>query len=141
MAKIDIKVTGLRQLERNLKQLPIKIAGNVLRQTVNAAATPMLKAAREKAPDDPRTKDDLKRGLTKGSRLDRNKFQASAGVRIKSKSPARFYWHLQEFGASHHAAQPFLRPAFDEKARESIRVFKKQMGQRIEKEARKLPKR
>jgi HK97 gp10 family phage protein len=44
-----------------------------------------------------------------------------------------FYWRFQEFGTQHHAAQPFMGPAFDANASRAIDIFKARLKTRIDK--------
>lgn len=45
------------------------------------------------------------------------------GVRIKAGSKAAFYSHMVEFGTRTAAAQPFMRPAVDEKRGTLTRII------------------
>lgn len=49
-----------------------------------------------------------------------------------------FYGSLQEFGTSHHKAQPFMRPAWDEKQDEALEIIKRELGGEIMKAAKRL---
>jgi HK97 gp10 family phage protein len=44
-----------------------------------------------------------------------------------------FYWRFQEFGTRHHAAQPFMGPAFDANSARAIDIFKARLKVRIDK--------
>lgn len=45
----------------------------------------------------------------------------------------QFHAHLQEFGTVHHAPQPFMRPAFEEKKGEALDIIKRDLKAEIDK--------
>ena len=47
---IDIKVTGLAELQKVLDTLPEKIERNILRGALNAGAKPLLNVAKQNCP-------------------------------------------------------------------------------------------
>jgi hypothetical protein len=52
MAKPKMELIGQRELERTFKTLGERVQRKVARQAINAAATPVVKAARSKAPEE-----------------------------------------------------------------------------------------
>lgn len=116
-----VKVEGLRDLERALAELDKHTTRRtVARTTLRKAGEVTATAAARMAPDDPQTTDDLKANIKVGTRLTRR--QARLQRRFKDKETVEAYvgvtdqvnayGHLQEFGTVHHAAQPFMRPAW-----------------------------
>jgi HK97 gp10 family phage protein len=145
-----ISITGLSDLEKRLRELPDRLAKNVMRGAVRAGAVVIQKEARQKciAGKDAHY-------LGKGSKkvLIQPGELKKKGIKVRS-APRKFsdfvitywvyvskkYWHWKflEFGTVKMSAKPFLRPAFDtqkEKATEAIRDY---MAARIEKELAKI---
>lgn len=50
----------------------------------------------------------------------------------------QFHGTLQEFGTSHSKAQPFMRPAWDEKQDEALGIIKRDLGSEIMKAANRV---
>lgn len=146
--RTSITLKGAKDLERVLKALPEKMAQRALFSGLNFASKPML--------------DEMKRlvhvraggaiksftggkgrrpGLLKAS-LRRRRAKSSGGGKttatIEVGSFGVFYAHLEEYGTKHSPAHPFIRPAFDKHARETIDRMGTQLGKRVEKEAEKL---
>jgi hypothetical protein len=64
VGRVDIKVTGLREIEAALKELGVQAANRIARSALNKSATPIVRRARELAPqpdsnDDPYAPPDL----------------------------------------------------------------------------------
>lgn len=134
------------QLEKNLGELVAKVERQGMREAARKAATPMLQAARAKAPVRTGT---LKKSLAvkvktfkrgKDSTVmaiigpDRNVVSEAGDKPVK-------YAHLVELGTQHSAAKPFLRPAFDETKDQSIKVYADSLKPAIERVARRVNKR
>lgn len=68
----------------------------------------------------------------------------SKGVKRKFKGAGRdnpddpYYWAVWEFGNQVNNSRPFLRPAFDRKKEEALRVMIDKLGKEIAKAAKKL---
>jgi HK97 gp10 family phage protein len=62
--------------------------------------------------------------------------RAQRQQRVRDRRKASRYAHLIEYGSSRQAAQPFLRPALDEKSHEVIQVMADAMRSGIEREVR-----
>lgn len=137
---MEIKITGLEQIEANFRRLadPRALDRNVGR-SARVAMTPVLKAAEALVPVD---EGDLQRSLVISNRKNR---AGNRSVRVgpdtktvvraddsgvidlsKKKRPAN-YAHLVELGTKDAAAKPFLRPAFDAYADGIPRVFSDEM--------------
>lgn len=138
-----VKIEGLKELDRALKELPLKIQGNILRGAVRAGAQVIRKDAMARAPVD---KGKLKRNIRiQRSRKSTNTSEkATVGVRARGKKddPSNaYYWKFVELGTSKMAAHPFLRPAFEAMKMKAVEAIRTYLGSRIESEAAKLGKR
>lgn len=156
-----MKVDGLRKLDDALKALPLKARGPILRGALNAAADPMLRAARRGARRSAKIKKTRDKIVKKASNPRRkNNFTAEVLIGFTKKA---WYLRLIETGTSSHKirirkssiltdgstffgkevdhpgiiARPFLRPAYDEEHEKFIRLFKEEMRRRITKRAAK----
>ena len=150
----SVEVRGLKELNEALRQLPDRIARNVLRGATSAGAAVIRKEAKVKAPvytgqvsaghPPPGT---LRRAVYQKqirelSSLVKQTFYV--GVRVgrnaSKKGLDAFYWRFIEFGTSKQPARPFLRPAFETKKLEAIAAIKQYLTDRIPKEVDKLKK-
>ena len=141
-----LSLTGDRDLERNLRTLGARLAKKVLKQAVNAAATPVLKTARAKVS---RESGLLAKALAKKTRMNSRRGTASARVGAKTGVQGEFdgktrvpanYAHLVELGhvdenGQHVPAKPFLRPAADENAAKAAGIMSDKLAAGIVKEA------
>lgn len=150
----QLNIAGLSELRAALRELPDRIARNVLRGAVNAGATVIRAEARVRAPvytgevaDGHPPPGTLKRAIYQKqinelSSLTNQVF--FVGVRHGKKyrkqgkkgdkSQDAYYWRWVEFGTSTMSARPFLRPAFEAKKLEAVEAMKKYMIERIPKE-------
>jgi HK97 gp10 family phage protein len=117
-------VTGSAQLEAKLKQLDAAVSSEVMAHALLAGALVIEAAAKEKAPVDTGT---LKRSISVAvaQTLDSGSLYADIGTDV-------FYAPFQEFGTRFMRAQPYLRPAFDEKKGEAQNVIRDAIKQLIE---------
>jgi HK97 gp10 family phage protein len=71
----------------------------------------------------------------KGYRRSQSLFDAAKGnrgtIRFRYPGTSPGYWWWVEFGTSRMKARPFMRPAFDAKATESIEAFKRAVKQEL----------
>ena len=138
--KTSIKVEGLKELEDALLELPKSVQGNVLKRAAVAAAADFADHASRLAPKDTgELKTEIKVAKPKiinpgtaafasAMKEGASRAEAAAAARaanraaggkgravITSVGPTRaaFYGLFQEFGTAHHAAQPYMRPAWD----------------------------
>lgn len=154
-----LKVSGLKELDEALGELSEATARNVLKRALARAAEPVLEEAKRRAPV---RSGDLKRGLhirtalinTVGNREFSQAMRAGLGkaAAVKAMRDARreapgtgsfaeVYVQtgqhpqavFQEFGTSHHEAQPFLGPALDAKGAEAIGIVAGALSDEIEK--------
>lgn len=144
-------IDGLDDLTKGLKTLGGKVERKVLRQAVNASATPVLKSAKQHVAEDSEDTGALGRSLIKKVQTSKDKQTVTAIVGPSRdaeeivdevlKRPAR-YAHLVENGwiddaGNHHPAQPFLRPAMDENRDKSTSIIKGKLVAGIVREAQK----
>jgi HK97 gp10 family phage protein len=150
-----IRVDGLAELERRLQQLEPKIARRYGYRATAAGAAVIRDEARRQAVfvhgfseglirknimqfrprrgRDRRMAAEIDVGVRlKGSRkkrraLGRQMRRKGAGGSERSAFPA-YYWFMVEFGTAKMAAQPFLRPAFEQKKHEAVQVVAATLG-------------
>lgn len=162
MAKVEtVRIEGLAELDRALRELPQRIANRGLRTSVYAGAKVIRDEARERAPEaaqalGPRQQPPgtLKRSvimkhireLSGGGRqtfyvlVRHGKKYRNQGKRGKLSQDA-WYWHFVEFGTRKMSARPFMRPALEARRREAVDAIKERLAQRIEIEAKALNRR
>lgn len=112
------KVTGFKELNAALKELPRATAKRVARKVMIEALKPMASDMRDRAP---KNEGDLQEGITVGTKLTRS--QKSFGFNGGRKSPSMLVVHagpgphpqaiLQELGTYKEPAQAFVAPAWD----------------------------
>lgn len=122
-------------LLKALKKFPDNIQKNVIVGATRAATKPIVTAARNNVPVDT---GNLKKsiGVIKRKSRDKTKIRFSVTPRKGGKNDG-FYSHMVEFGTSKMAAQPFMRPAFENQDEESITAAKEYLAKRIDKEVQK----
>lgn len=107
---------GGQELQKALEQLPARVSKRFQLEALEHAAEPMRRAMELKAPvgpDRPHLRDTMTISRVRGHDV------KEAAVAV---GPAKsgYYGSFQEFGTAHHAPQPFVRPAFAEKAQEAM---------------------
>lgn len=139
MGKTFVRVEGLRELEKNLKELPRATAINVMKRVLIQAGEPIRAAAAAMAPVDTGT---LQSRIDIGSKLTRrqrrvtkreSKVEVYIGVRGQLPSG-----HFQEFGTVHDKPQPFMRPAWDANDTGALETIKTLTWAEIKKAAERL---
>jgi HK97 gp10 family phage protein len=153
-----VKVEGLAELAKALRELPDRVAKNGLRVSVYAGAKVIRDEARLRAPKateslgpnqpPPGT---LKRSvimkqIPELSSLTRQTFFVTVrhGKKYRKQgkkgnlSQDAWYWRFVEFGTPKMRARPFLRPALEAKRREAVQAMKDRLSERIELEAKNL---
>lgn len=138
---MQVKIEGLRELERALVELPKTTARNTLRRVLISASRDVEHDMEAGAPVDtgytsrsvatsptlnPRQRREI-------AREDRNDF---AVIYIGSRRGSAA--HLQEFGTVSQAAQPYMRPAWDSNKAKVLENIKRDLGDEIEKSAARL---
>lgn len=151
-------VAGLKELQVALKELPQRIAKNVLRGAVGAGAAVIRNEARARAPV---STGDVRAGHPPPGTLKRAIYQKQirelssavkqtfyVGVRKGKQyrnqgkkgnlSQDAYYAKFVEFGTAKMAARPFMRPAFEAKKGEAVQAIKDYLATRIPEEVDKL---
>ena len=139
---ITVKVAGLKEVQAALRALPNATAKNIMRRVLLKRAGPVAEAARALVPVHEghlRNSIHVSTRLTRRQRgrhrkVDRDDVEVFVGP---GSDPAA---HLQEFGSSHHAAQPFMRPAWDRTKDDLLEGVGADMWAEIEKAVRRLAK-
>ena len=147
-----VELIGLKELQLQLLELPKRVAQKALTNAVRAEATVIKKEAIRLAPTyhgdvaeghpPPGTlkKSIIARRWRKGSNAFRvvfivngigNKMVGSGSNRRRAN--LAYYWHMVERGTAKMMARPFLRPAFESKKEEALRIFKDRLGLEITK--------
>jgi HK97 gp10 family phage protein len=135
--RISVSLQGGADLHKRLLELPKAVGSRVQRQALMDGAEPMRAHAASLAPRDetssgPHLADNIVIGVQSKRKLAQSGLSAAEldvaadGV-VVEVGPAlqpsdHFYGYFQEHGTVFHAAQPFMRPAFDLKARTSLNV-------------------
>lgn len=146
MASVTIKIEGLSALGERMRGLAEKVNLKIARSATNAGAQVVKKAAVRKAPDSDAphklngvviNPGNLKKNIVV-KRVNPAKTQLTSEhlvtVRGKRKDGyAARYGRLQEFGTVDMAAQPFLRPAFDEQKQAALAAITKKLADAITK--------
>ncbi|HIP50457.1 MAG TPA: hypothetical protein EYG94_00085 [Campylobacterales bacterium] len=145
---------GLKELTKALKQFPKNIQKNVMLGAVRAGTKPIIKRAKELVPVE---EGDLKKSIrAKKRRVPKStpyviKFSVHAGGNMKKAGQKLrpFYGSFIEFGYmkptkegfKHMTARPFMRPAMEQEASNSIVFVRDYIQKRIPKEIEKAKKR
>lgn len=147
------EIIGLKELEKKLAQLPMKVEQKILRGMVRAGGQVVRKAAIQ----------NLEGGDKKDIVLRRSRIKSRRGREVVNVGVSRDSWALQfkETGTAPHTiktnkkktlssgevvfgviidhpgqpATPFLRPALDDNVRRVVSEMQKYGAKRIEKEA------
>ena len=142
--KTTVRVEGLRDLDLALSELTKDTTRKaVARRALRDAGEPIRARAEQLAPDDPNTKApfDLKQSIAMSGRQ-----KSGRATQYRKESPTEVTIHIgptkdgypqaimQEFGTVHHAAHPYLRPAWDgEGGRKALNRIIKAMSVHIAK--------
>lgn len=140
MAKITVRIEGLKELDKALGQLPKATAKATLRRVLRYAAEPMAQAARQNAP---RLEMHLYESIDVGTKLTRRQ----SGLHKKENSPTFQEMFvgtnnpaglMQEFGTVNHSPQPWLRPAWDSEKSPTLDRIANSLWYEIDKSAQRL---
>jgi HK97 gp10 family phage protein len=139
---MKVRVSGFRELEASLSELPKATGKNVLRRVLKAAGEPIRSAAEENAPV---LTGQLEASIVTATRLTRRQARlakrankSTVEMHVGTKNQAAV---PQEFGTIAQAAQPFMRPAWDGNKDQALEIIKSDLGSEIEKAAARLAKR
>jgi len=130
------KVEGFKDLDRALAGLgDPKASKRISRAALRKAAKPVAADAAANAPRDETDTDGivLADSIKVGSKLNKRQKRVQRRRRgdvelyVGVANEASAYGHHQEFGTEHHAAQPFLRPAWDANTGRMIDTIKTEL--------------
>jgi HK97 gp10 family phage protein len=143
-----LKLTGFKELADALRELGPRVARNSLRRAVSAGAAEIRNDAKARAPVD--TGEMRKDIMIKRERDTKGEMAATYSVFVRSGKKSRlagksrdvqkdsYYWKFVEFGTSKMAAKPFLRPAFESRKEEAVKVIGEKLDEGVQKAAREL---
>lgn len=138
-----VKVQGLRELDKALEGLKISTAKGALRRVAKKALEPMLETAKHHVPvDEGHLRDSIviaSSGLTRRARA-QDRGRVKQGIRLYLGTASRNAVP-REFGSARSAAQPYMRPAWDQHKDEAVQIVARELGPEIEKTARRAAKR
>ena len=135
---MPVKIHGLKALERELTQLPEKVAKKHLDGAVRKAAILVRNTARTFAPGD---EGRLHRNILYFKRRRQaGSYTSRFGVSVRTKGDAdsydnAYYYKFVELGTRFQAAQPFLRPALEINKLRAVGAMSRELWARIKKEA------
>lgn len=136
-----VRVEGLKELERALKQLPQATSKTISRNVLKKAAQPVAEAGRANAPLGPTG--NLKGSYGVGTKLTRrqrqlHRKQSPIEVFAGPNDPAAVQ---TEFGNDHQAAEPHLRPAWDATKMQALDIVKTELAKSIDRTSKRLARR
>jgi HK97 gp10 family phage protein len=141
-----VKVEGLQELERQLKQFGPKVERNGLRTSAYAGAKVFMNAVKETAPVREGTLRARVRAFKRRGQAHEARYSVgvSSGPRVKRRpvNPRkrlvkypyvgpRAYSRYLEFGTSKMAARPFMRPAFNSNTSAAIEAVKRRLAKAV----------
>lgn len=121
--KIGMTFAGGQDLAKALNALPDALSFRVQQQALKVAAEPMRSEAAilaPRGPDAPHIAENIVIGIPGKGLADVSDEDAVVAVGPEKKY---FYGYFWEYGWIHHAAHPFMRPAFDTKAQTSLTIL------------------
>lgn len=148
---VTVKLEGFNQFEKNLAQLE-KLATRraVARRSLIQAAQPMANIAQALAPvGDTNT---LATSIMVGTKLSKRQTAIHRKMFRNDRAAVEVFVgagplssaHTQEFGTTHHAPQPFMRPAFDRDHKALLsrlgEIMAKEIDKAITRQARRAAK-
>jgi HK97 gp10 family phage protein len=158
---MTVNITGLKELQQALNQLPLEIQKRPLRSAVSAGAKVIVDEAKRLAPQGEtgnlrkalyryRSRSQSSRGqetFLVGVRKGKKNYVDSAKNRRLNRVGKKYtvegeayYWRFIEFGTSKMPARPFLRPAFESKKNQAVETIKNRLAVAIENTAKKMKK-
>lgn len=134
MAKTSTNVSGLKELNKTLEQLPDKLQDRAVKNAMAAGARKIRDEAKRLVPVDDAV---LRDGIVVSRKVKKSR-TGKGNVVVGIRGDGRFYAHIIEFGRSNAAPQPFMRPALDNANDEALKAIGPKLGKEVEKQARKL---
>jgi HK97 gp10 family phage protein len=139
---VQIQVRGLKEIEVALKALGVAAANRIARSALNRSANPVVKRAKELAPQPGSAEDPFATGLLRASitkRLRRQKPGTTKQVCLVGVAGERArIAHIIELGSVHQPPEPYLRPAIDETHVEVLNSMRDGFLRGIDREVAKL---
>jgi HK97 gp10 family phage protein len=112
--KMSVRFEGGKELAAALAGLKTRVSKRIVKEALMEAAEPMRKSMSTMAPRAPGAPDIADNIVISAGRGGKDAFgdEKAATVNV---GPAKgfVYGYFQEYGTKRHAAQPFMRPAFD----------------------------
>lgn len=127
-------VLGLDEVLKKLKKLPERVQKNVISGAIRASAKPIIKEVKALVPKDSGT---LQKSIGVKKRRSKDKNIIHFSVAPLSRKNG-WYGRFVEFGTSKTSAKPFMRPAIERTANETVKVAQEYMKKRIDRELAKL---
>lgn len=139
-----VKVEGLADLDRAMAELSVSIQRRILREVGTAALEPMDRAWRSLAPFDPAAENTDEDGRpyvhlrdsggvgSKLSRRQQKRHRKRDDVEIHAGPGPHSKAVQAEFGNSRHAAEPYMRPAWDQTRGEVLDKVKTGLADKVE---------
>ena len=158
---ISVQITGLKELQKALNELPKEIQGRPLRSAVSAAAKVIVDDVKTRVPvgetgnlktavyryrsrrNSATGRETFFVGIRQGKAQYKdtayNRRKGRVGKNYKTAGEA-YYWRFLEFGTAKMQAKPFLRPALEANKSRAVEVMKDRLGKAIQTQAKKLAK-
>lgn len=155
MAKVSVKIEGLKELQEALAELPKATGRNTLKRALIKALQPMEASAEANAPT---LTGDLRAGISVGTKLSKKQMsvhrsefgdkpvRTPEGFRSTPQTEVFVFMGpkgssksiVQEFGSSSQSPQPYMRPAWDGGAMGALDSIKADLWDEIKKSADRL---
>jgi HK97 gp10 family phage protein len=137
-APFSVKVEGLSETAAALEEFSKATTANILRRVLLAAGEPIADTARSLAPRGPTG--DLIASISvtpaqpsKMTRTGRAAYDKQSQVEVLVEAGPVAQSVFQEFGTAHHAAHPFMRPAYFQQRMTALTIIKDELRVEIEK--------
>ncbi len=129
MSQVEVRIEGLRELDRKLRRLEGRVARKIVRDATRKGAQALRKEIRAAAP--------RRTGFLRRHIRYRTTSRSPTHYTI-SVGPDRgaFYGRFVELGTQKMAARPFMRPAFERARERIVRIVTDRLREGIERAAR-----
>ena len=138
LKKNKLTITGDKQIDRALKNIPDKVAKKAFRKSMRPAMKVIQKEAKDNAPVD---SGDMKKSIkVKAAKRSRRFMGIDVVIGEEAFKGETWYGNLVEYGTSKMPAKPFMRPAYDSKDQVKNKVLEdlpKILDEEVRKEASK----
>jgi len=137
----QFRMNGLSELQRSLDALPNKLKDKAVKNASAAGARVIQREAKRLVPVGQANSGEHLRDqivVSRSFKQKGKKKKLKGAVVLGIKDEGRFYAHLVEYGSSRQSAQPFMRPAMENKAAEALKVMAEKLSKEIAKAAGKL---